>query len=413
MDQEAIAQFCGITGASPAQAQQLLSASNGNLEEAAQLYFTSQEEVEESDADENDDDDDEPQAIGQTSLPSGGQTLGGGPVPASASQPSSATRKPPVQQSKMRTIRDLQSNNESDEEEDKDPDMFAGGEKSGLAVQNPGQANNPANHFQNIMNQAKQNRERPAAANEEQPPQPTPQSSNFGGRAQTLGGDEAPSRVIDDPTSNLPGRSRQTHERVTRTLHLWDDGVSIDDGPLFRFDDPANASLMAQINQGRAPLSMLDVQPEQEVDLNLNPHKGEKYVQPKPKYKPFGGQGQRLGSPTPGIGGPSAAPSSATANTSTSASTASKPQEMQVDESAPTLTLQVRLGDGTRLQSRFNTTHTIGDVYDFVGRASPGSAGRSWALMTTFPSKELSDKSLALGDISDFKRGGVVVQKWT
>jgi UBX domain-containing protein 1 len=78
----------------------------------------------------------------------------------------------------------------------------------------------------------------------------------------------------------------------------------------------------------------------------------------------------------------------------------------------PTLTLQVRLGDGTRLSSRFNTTHTIGDVYDFVTRASPASQGRVWALMTTFPSKELTDKDQALGDIPEFKRGGVVVQKW-
>ena len=32
--------------------------------------------------------------------------------------------------------------------------------------------------------------------------------------------------------------------------------------------------------------------------------------------------------------------------------------------------------------------------------------------MTTFPSKELDDKAMVLGDMSDFKRGGVVVQKW-
>jgi UBX domain-containing protein 1 len=32
--------------------------------------------------------------------------------------------------------------------------------------------------------------------------------------------------------------------------------------------------------------------------------------------------------------------------------------------------------------------------------------------MTTFPSKELDDREAVLGDLSDFKRGGVVVQKW-
>ena len=60
-----------------------------------------------------------------------------------------------------------------DEEDDKPQDMFAGGEKSGLAVQNPGQGGSggPADHFKNIMNQARQNRDRPAATDEQaQPP---------------------------------------------------------------------------------------------------------------------------------------------------------------------------------------------------------------------------------------------------
>ena len=74
--------------------------------------------------------------------------------------------------------------------------------------------------------------------------------------------------------------------------------------------------------------------------------------------------------------------------------------------------MQVRLGDGTRLSSRFNASHTIGDVYDFVGTASPASSERAWVLMTTFPSKELSDKGARLGELGEFRRGGVVVQKW-
>ena len=83
-----------------------------------------------------------------------------------------------------------------------------------------------------------------------------------------------------------------------------------------------------------------------------------------------------------------------------------------VDESQPTVVLQIRLGDGTRLTSRFNTTNTVGDVYRFVNAASPISQSRPWALMTTFPSKELDDQNSVLGDLAEFKRGGVVVQKW-
>lgn len=310
---------------------------------------------------------------------------------------------------KMKTLRDLQAGDDDDDEEEKKQDMFAGGEKSGLAVQNP-DGGAPIDHFRNIINQARQNRDRPTAGGEEEEVPDRP--SHFTGRAQTLGGDEAPSRVIDDPSNRMA--SRQPLPRVTRTLHLWADGVSIDDGPLLRFDDPANEHIMQEINQGRAPKALLDVQPDQEVDLNLDPHKGENYVAPKPKYKPFDGQGQRLGSPTPGLASSSSATttSAAPAPPSSAAAPSSGTAEVNVDSSQPIIQLQIRLGDGARLSSRFNTTHTIGDVYDFVNRASVASTQRPYALMTTFPSKELDDKAQVLGDIGDFKRGGVVVQKW-
>lgn len=313
-------------------------------------------------------------------------------------------------------LKKIQEQADDDDEEDKPQDMFAGGEKSALAVQNPNQGSGPTDHFRNIMNQARQNRDRPAAVAGEEPEQPgTQRSSNFMGRAQTLGGDDAPSEVISDPTTAAAPAGRpqaQGPERVNRTLHLWADGVSIDDGPLFRFDDPANANIMAEINRGRAPLALLDVQPDQEVDLNLEPHKDENYVQPKRKYKPFGGSGQRLGSPTPGPAPSSSIPTTATAPTTAAPPPAAATTQAQIDESQPSLQLQIRLGDGTRLQSRFNTTQTIGDVYAFVDRASSASTQRAYALMTTFPSKELSDRSVVLGEMGEFKRGGVVVQKW-
>lgn len=312
----------------------------------------------------------------------------------------------------LEDLKKMASDPEGDEDEDKQQDMFAGGEKSGLAVQNPDQAGgNSRDHFQSIMRQAQQNRERPAAAGEEDTP---PRPSAFQGRAQTLGGEGTESQVVEDPLQRVRDRmQRQRRERVTRTMHLWADGVSIDDGPLFRFDDPANQGMMQEIHQGRAPMQLLDVQPDQEVDLNLEPHKDENYVQPKKVYKPFSGQGQRLGSPTPGMEpSSSSTPATSAPAASTSASSPAEPPKPEVDESAPTLQLQIRLADGTRMPSRFNTTHTIGDVYNFVNRTSPASNQRAYALMTTFPSKELDDKSQVLGDMSDFKRGGVVVQKW-
>ncbi len=157
-------------------------------------------------------------------------------------------------------------------------------------------------------------------------------------------------------------------------------------------------------------MSILNVEAGQEVDVKLEQH-SEKCVPPKKKYTPFSGGGQRLGSPTPGAGTGTEMPP-APPPTPVSTPAASAPAGPDVDASQPTLSLQIRLGDGTRLPARFNTTHTIGDVYEFVTAANAESRTRSWALMTTFPSKELNDKSQILGDLAEFKRGGVLVQKW-
>ena len=163
----------------------------------------------------------------------------------------------------------------------------------------------------------------------------------------------------------------------------------------------------------------MNVTREQEVDVKLEQH-SEKYIKPKTVYKPFSGGGQRLGSPTPGPGSAStseeakALPGSFPTEVPTQTSQPSEAVAPTVDlnNSEPTIRIQIRLGDGTRLTSQFNTTHTVGDVYSFVAASSPSSANREWALMTTFPSKELADKAQELGKLDGFSKGGVVVQKW-
>ena len=159
-------------------------------------------------------------------------------------------------------------------------------------------------------------------------------------------------------------------------------------------------------------MAIMNVEKNQEVEVKLEQHQ-EKYKAPKKKYTPFAGGGQRLGSPTPGPGSTrdTTAPPLPATTTLTPSTSAPQPT-VQVNDSEPTISLQIRLGDGTRLVSRFNTTHTIGDVYSFVTASNASSSAREWVLMTTFPSKELTDKNQALGDLAEFKRGGVMVQKW-
>jgi len=80
-----------------------------------------------------------------------------------------------------------------------------------------------------------------------------------------------------------------------------------------------------------------------------------------------------------------------------------------VDESKPTTSIQLRLGDGTRLVARVNLTHTVADLRSFVAAARPES--RPFVLQTTFPSKELSDFTETIEGAK--LQNAVVVQRFT
>ena len=225
----------------------------------------------------------------------------------------------------------------------------------------------------------------------------------------TLGGEGTESRSIPDPLGPMRPTNVEPQERI---LHIWQDGFSIDDGELRRFDDPANVADLQLIRQGRAPLHLMNVTHDAPVDVKLQQHDTPYQPQPK-KYKPFSGSGHRLGSPVPGDGNTSpvdAAPKSTPAPAATSSS--SNTGGPQIDDSQPTVMIRIQLPNGTRLPARFNITNTIGDVYGFIRSASPETRTRSWVLATTFPNKEHTDQSLVLGEMSEFKKGGTAVVKW-
>jgi UBX domain-containing protein 1 len=166
------------------------------------------------------------------------------------------------------------------------------------------------------------------------------------------------------------------------------------------------------IRQGRAPLHLMGVRPDQPVDVQLVKH-DENYKPPPKVYKPFSGTGNRLGSPTPGGSGFAEGSAPAAAPPPAASSSVPAVPEVQIDSTQPTLALRIQLANGTRLPARFNTTQTVGDVYEFIERASSGSnGGRPWVLATTFPNKDHTDKSMVLGEMAEFKRGGTAVQKW-
>jgi UBX domain-containing protein 1 len=162
------------------------------------------------------------------------------------------------------------------------------------------------------------------------------------------------------------------------------------------------------IQQGRAPLQLMNVRYDEPIDVKLEQH-DEDFRQLPKVYKPFSGEGRRLGSPVPGDGGAATVPVAAPAATaSTAAPAASTPN---VDSSQPTIMIRIQMPDGTRLPARFNTNHTVDDVYSFITQSSPDLRSGGWVLATTFPNKDHTDKSLVLGDMAEFKKGGTAMVK--
>ncbi|KAI0275824.1 hypothetical protein BGY98DRAFT_990057 [Russula aff. rugulosa BPL654] len=287
---------------------------------------------------------------------------------------------------------------DSDDGEDEPQNYFAGGERSGINVQNPDR-------------ESDSEPERTGARG----------SSAFSGAGYTLGSDEVESTYIPDPN----GPPSPAEETAIRHLTFWREGFSVEDGELRRYDDPAQAQILSEINAGRAPPSILNVQPGQPVEVRVTRRTEEDYVA-MPR-RGFAGPGSRLGGVVPesesaptstSAGMPGAFPS---LMTSTSTSTAPPPSSrtrdpetvstrFSVDQTKPTTSVQVRLADGTRMVARMNLSHTVGELRNFINASRPENNVRPYTIGTTFPNRTLEDDSLTIEAAG--LRNSVIVQRW-
>ncbi|WWC73286.1 uncharacterized protein I206_107252 [Kwoniella pini CBS 10737] len=462
--QEDIDQFVAITQASPEDAAHFLE-SGTTLEGAIEDFFATQTASEPLIPDRQDDEDadlaldsptmsDEP-SNSNTAAPTGGpRTLGGEaaaePLPAGWGRPE-----------RSRFGRLGESNDDEDDAPtggDEPEELYAGGGRSGLAVQNPDDPRGTGNSLvDNILRMANQNGPRaPSAGGVQGAPQP---ASAFRGTGHTLGSDEAPSTAIaatdsspaptgsgapsipsvagvtpsmmDNLLAGMFGRGAggpagaagypqqeqddeeddddDSDENVaTRRLTFWRNGFSIEDGPLLSYDDPQNKALLQAIESGRAPPSVFGVRFNQRLNVEVAQRRREDYqLPPKKPAKPFGGSGNRLGSPAPEV--TSSTASMPGTPTSSGNAAAGGQATFELDASKPTTSIQLRLGDGTKMVAKVNLTHTVGDLRNYVSASRLDA--RSFILQTTFPSRELSDFNETIEAAK--LQNAVVVQRFT
>jgi UBX domain-containing protein 1 len=151
-----------------------------------------------------------------------------------------------------------------------------------------------------------------------------------------------------------PPPPQEEEEAVVRHLTFWSDGFSIEDGPLYRYDDPANKDMLEAIKSGRAPPALFNVRYDQQLEINVAQRTNEAYRAPPKVTKPFEGGGNRLGSAAPEISGSGATASGSGSGSGAaggSAGQTAQPGSFEVDTSKPTTSIQLRLGDGTKSAS--------------------------------------------------------------
>ncbi|KAF5331917.1 hypothetical protein D9611_008910 [Ephemerocybe angulata] len=305
------------------------------------------------------------------------------------------------------TRRVTREGGDNDDDEKEGQNYFAGGERSGVSIQTPGnrdRAGPPGSARDLVQDLLRRAAEGGVAAAPEEP------SRIFAGGGHTLGSEDVESTFIPDPNSN----SEEDDEVAIRHLTLWREGFQIEDGELRRYDEPGNSELLAAINAGTAPLELLNARMGQRIELRVAKRTHDDFV-PSASQKAFGGQGQRLGAPVPSF-----TPAADTASVPGAFPTSSAPEpsadresittRFEVDTDLPVTSVQIRLADGTRLPSRMNLTHTVGNIRNFINAARPENRTRPYTIGTTFPNRVLEDDSETIEAAK--LQNSVIVQRW-
>ncbi|KAI8813228.1 hypothetical protein BJ742DRAFT_475852 [Cladochytrium replicatum] len=391
-----IEQFVAVTSASDTDARKFLESEHWDLQEALTAFYD----------------------VGATplQLPAQSSSSAQSVPAASSSRPIASTSRPSGSRGAPRNVRTFSelANADSNSEDDGE-DYFAGGEKSGILMKGgAGKKPEPSDLVKQILEKASKAGPPPEDFEKKEKKKPA-----FIGSGYRLGSEDEPPAQTPQASSSSSARvpatpAGQDMEVVERQLTFWRNGFSIDDGPLMSHDDPQARQFLEAINSGRAPPQLLNVAYGQPVEIKVA-HRMEEDYKPPPKkpLKAFSGGGQRLGAPIPGETVSAPAVSSIPGSFPGSAPAAaieSLGPVVVVDESVPVTSIQVRLADGSRAVYKFNDTHTVGDIRNQINRNRPGDADRNYALMTTFPNRELTDSSATIKDAGLVN--AVIVQKY-
>ncbi|XP_062396566.1 NSFL1 cofactor p47 isoform X1 [Sardina pilchardus] len=312
----------------------------------------------------------------------------------------------PSEQNRVTSFRDLMHEEEEDSDEEEGQRFFAGGsERSGQQIVGPPKKKSPNEVVEDLFRGAKEHGAVPVdkagKPGESSRPKVT-LAKVFGGGGYRLGA--AP----EEESTYVAGERRASNstQDVHVVLKLWKSGFSLDDGELRNYSDPGNALFLESIRRGEIPLELRQRARGGQVNLDMEDHRDEDFSKPRMAFRAFTGEGQKLGSATPELVSPQRMMGSPQEQSTNEAQATAS---ISLDTSQPVTSIQIRLADGGRLVQKFNHTHRVSDIRQFVVGARPAMAATEFVLMTTFPNKELTDEGQTLKDANLLN--AVIVQR--
>ncbi|VDM94903.1 unnamed protein product [Thelazia callipaeda] len=207
------------------------------------------------------------------------------------------------------------------------------------------------------------------------------------GKGYRLGDNVKPSEMVEAAVTET-----ESQEVV---LVLYDNGFTVDDGPLRLYGDPSNDSFLRKISEGHIPSELLREYPGKVIDIRME-RRNKGYVE---HPKPFTGQGKRLGSIVPAFTGTEQMEGSteASINENIDPNCVNKAQEaIKLSDEEPITRVNIRLPRGGRIIGKFNHSHTVRDIRNFLIAAAPDYAFRTFNFMTAFPHRVIEEEDVSL-----------------
>ncbi|XP_039094205.1 UBX domain-containing protein 2A isoform X1 [Hyaena hyaena] len=187
-------------------------------------------------------------------------------------------------------------------------------------------------------------------------------------------------------------------KQVDVSIKLWKNGFTVNDD--FRsYSDGASQQFLNSIKKGELPLELQGIFDKEEVDVKVEDKKNEVCVSTKPVFQPFSGQGHRLGSATPKI--VSKAKSIEVENKNLSV--------VQLNTLEPITNVQIWLANGKRIVQKFNISHRISHIKDFIEKYQGSQRSPPFSLATALPSLRLLDETLTLEEAD--LQNAVIIQR--